>query len=78
MKTAISLPDAVFEAADQVAQHLGISRSELYARAVAAFVAEHNDEDLTAQLNQVYAAEDSTVDTVVMQLQILSLPQKEW
>lgn len=78
MKTAISLPDTVFEAAEQIARRLGISRSELYARAVAAFVAEHNDEDITAQLNQVYVAEDSTVDGVVMQLQVLSLPQEEW
>ena len=78
MKTAISLPDAVFEAAEQVAHRLGISRSELYARAVAAFVAEHNDEDITAQLNQVYVAEDSTLDSVVMQLQMLSLPQEDW
>ncbi len=78
MKTAISIPDAMFEAAEQVAHRLGISRSELYARAVAAFVAEHNDEDTTAQLNQVYVEEDSTLDGVVMQLQMLSLLQEEW
>jgi len=78
MKTAISLPDAVFEAAEQVAHRLGISRSELYARAVAAFVAEHNDEDITTRLNHVYLEEDSTLDGIVMQMQLLSLPQEEW
>jgi metal-responsive CopG/Arc/MetJ family transcriptional regulator len=40
MKTAISLPNDVFESADELAQRLGISRSELYATAVAEYLAE--------------------------------------
>jgi predicted DNA-binding protein len=34
MKTAISLPDEVFESAEQLAKRLGKSRSELYALAI--------------------------------------------
>jgi hypothetical protein len=33
-KTAVSLPQDVFEGCEQVAAELGISRSELYARAL--------------------------------------------
>ena len=41
MKTAISLPDDLFDSADELAQQLGVSRSELYARAVAEYLAKH-------------------------------------
>ena len=34
MKTAISIPDEVFRSAERLAQRLGVSRSELYAKAV--------------------------------------------
>ncbi|MFV9507021.1 MAG: hypothetical protein AB4911_20925 [Oscillochloridaceae bacterium umkhey_bin13] len=34
MKTAISIPDPLFEAAEQYAQDKGLSRSELYAKAI--------------------------------------------
>ncbi|EIJ36932.1 hypothetical protein Thini_4454 [Thiothrix nivea DSM 5205] len=34
MKTAISIPDPVFQAAELFARHFGISRSELYTKAV--------------------------------------------
>jgi predicted transcriptional regulator len=54
MKTAISIPDALFQAADQLAARLGLSRSELYARAVADWVAQHQADAVTAQLNAVY------------------------
>ncbi|MEK7329802.1 MAG: ribbon-helix-helix protein, CopG family, partial [Candidatus Eisenbacteria bacterium] len=33
MKTAISLPDSLFRSGDALAKRLGVSRSELFARA---------------------------------------------
>jgi len=36
MKTAISLPDKLFESADALARRLGLSRSQLVATALAA------------------------------------------
>lgn len=59
MKTAISIPDALFQAADQLAARLGLSRSELYARAVAHWVAQHQADTVTAQLNAVYTGPDA-------------------
>jgi metal-responsive CopG/Arc/MetJ family transcriptional regulator len=78
MKTAISIPDPIFEAAEELAQQLGISRSELYATAVATYITEHREANITEQLNQLYTDEDSSLDGVVQQIQTLSLPREEW
>jgi len=34
MKTAVSLPNELFDAAEVLADELGVTRSELYARAI--------------------------------------------
>jgi predicted transcriptional regulator len=72
MVTTIEIPGSVFEAAERLARRLGVSRDELIAQAVAAFVQAH-DERITAQLNQVYAVEDSALDEVLSQLQAVSM-----
>jgi metal-responsive CopG/Arc/MetJ family transcriptional regulator len=56
MKTAISLPDKLFEDADAFARHTGVSRSELYATAIAEYLARRSSERITARLNAVYGA----------------------
>jgi hypothetical protein len=53
MKTAVSLPDEVFQRADNLAKRLKISRSELYSKAVAEFVSRHSPDDVTAAFNRV-------------------------
>jgi metal-responsive CopG/Arc/MetJ family transcriptional regulator len=62
MKTAVSIPDAVFAEADQLAERLGVSRSELYARAVAEFVAKHDQQSLTERLNTVHGPQARGLD----------------
>jgi len=78
MKTAISLPDGLFEAADRLAKRLGLSRSELYARAVRRLVQEHEDDDVTEALDAVYAQEDSSLDAGLARAQSASLGHDEW
>jgi metal-responsive CopG/Arc/MetJ family transcriptional regulator len=78
VKTAVSLPDRVFDAAERVAKRLGISRSELYARAVARFVEEHRGDRVTEALDRLYAEADSTLDPTLARLQAASLPRDEW
>lgn len=78
MKTAISVPNPIFEAGEELAERLGLSRSELYTRALVAFLAEHEDEQVTAKLNEIYAEESSALDPVLAQLQALSIPPEEW
>ena len=78
MKTAISLPDPLFTAADALAGRLGVSRSELYATALAEFVAKHTDAEVTARLNEVYADEESALDPVLRRAQRQSIGREEW
>jgi metal-responsive CopG/Arc/MetJ family transcriptional regulator len=78
MKTAISIPDKVFDQADEVAQRLGLSRSELYARAVEAFVKEYRRKGVTEALNRVYSKHPSGLDPVLAKMQFMSLPKEEW
>lgn len=78
MKTAISLPDALFAEAEQVAKRLRMSRSRLYARAIGRFVKQHRSRNVTEQLNDLYSKEDSSVDPVLHALQLKSLPHEEW
>jgi hypothetical protein len=79
MKTAISIPDLLFIAADRAAKRLGISRSELYQKALASYLEAQGDSGLTEQLNQVYTDEDpGPVDPVLARLQGASLGSDEW
>jgi metal-responsive CopG/Arc/MetJ family transcriptional regulator len=78
MKTAISLPDDLFRAGDALAKRMKVSRSELYARALAEYVAKHRADRLTQRLNAVYAAEDSALEPGLAQLQARALPRDEW
>jgi metal-responsive CopG/Arc/MetJ family transcriptional regulator len=78
MKIAISIPDPLFDAAEDVADRLGVSRSQLYAKALAEYVAKHRDDQVTEALNRVYAKYSSTLDPVLAAMQSLSLPKEEW
>jgi antitoxin MazE6 len=60
MKTAVSIPDALYEEAERLAKGLRLSRSSLYARALARYVEEASSAHVTTALNQVYAKEQVT------------------
>lgn len=78
MKTAISIPDPVFDAAEALARRVGVSRSELYAKAVAEFVERHRGDKVTEALNRIYAKHTSRLDAVLDKIQYLSLPPEKW
>jgi metal-responsive CopG/Arc/MetJ family transcriptional regulator len=78
MKTAVSIPDPIFEAAEAMSKRLGLSRSELYARALQAYVTNQEKPDVTETLNQVYSKHPSYVDPLMTQLQFACLPHEEW
>jgi len=78
MKTAISIPDKVFTSADQVAKKLKLSRSQLYAKAVAEFVAEHTCRSVREKLDQVYAVQPSALDPAVARAQSFSVTREDW
>lgn len=51
MKTAVSIPDDVFEAAERLAKRLNKARSTLYAEAVAQYLARHDSDAVTDAMN---------------------------
>jgi len=78
MKTAISLPDDLFRSGDSLAKRLGVSRSELYARALMEYLAKHRADQITQRLNAVYAAEESHLDPSIVAAQAKALSRERW
>ena len=78
MKTAISVPDAVFSRAEAFARRRKMTRSALFTAAVDEYVQHHRADDVTRRLNEVYAKEDSSLEPVLARLQAASLPREEW
>lgn len=80
MKTAVSIPDRVFESAEKLAARLGISRSQLYAKALAILVEKHREDLITSRLNEIYGPdrEDSSLDRNSALLQGRSLSREKW
>jgi len=80
MKTAISISDDLFNTAELLARRLGLSRSELYRRAIAAFIERHREQMVTSILDEVYGTleQESHLDPLLEQLQHASVPEERW
>ena len=78
MKTAVSLPDDLFQAADELAKELGVTRSKLYATAVSEYLARRRDEHITALLDEVYREQPSQLAPELRRMQGRSLAADEW
>jgi hypothetical protein len=80
VKTAISIPDSIFEEAERLAKSRGWSRSELYSNAVTAFVNNERFSGVREKLDAVYGsdAEDSVLDPLLVQAQVRSLSKEKW
>lgn len=78
MKTAISVPDDVFESAERLARRERRSRSEVYSTALREYVARHSPDEITDALNRVLddvgAATDPFVDRAARRV----LDNSEW
>jgi metal-responsive CopG/Arc/MetJ family transcriptional regulator len=79
VKTTISIPDAIFEEAERLAEERGLSRSELYAQAVSEYVKRQRMVGVRERLDAVYKAthEDSKLDALE-RAQSASIPKEEW
>jgi metal-responsive CopG/Arc/MetJ family transcriptional regulator len=78
MEVAISIPNETFQQAEELAQRLGLARNELYAQALEQWIKTQRDAEITRRLNEVYAHEDSSLDPVLMQMQMTALEPEEW
>ena len=80
MKTAISIPDYIFEQAERLAKTRGWSRSELYTNAVSAFVDNERFSGVREQLDIVYGdcADESAVEPLLADAQARSITTEKW
>ena len=78
MKVAISLPDPVFHAAEQLAAALNKPRSQLYAEALAEYVGAHGARDITRRLDAVYASQSAKVEPALVAAQIAAVGDEAW
>jgi metal-responsive CopG/Arc/MetJ family transcriptional regulator len=78
MKTAVSLPDELFRSAEAAARRLRVSRSELYARALAEFLKQKDEKAITQRLNEVYSRRRAEVDPGLQRAQLQSLGKDDW
>lgn len=73
MKTAISLPDEVFEAAERLAKERNLTRSALYAQALEAFLKANEIDPLTEAINRVADRVDTRLEPGLKHLQRATL-----
>lgn len=78
MKTAISIPDNLFSAADRYAKNHGYSRSRLFTEAVAQYLEQHPSDQVTQKLNEVYSSESAELDQALATMQSNSIAKEEW
>lgn len=78
MKTAISVPDDVFQLSERLAKKLQISRSAVFAMGVKRLGEEFDDEEITRNLDAFYGKNRAELDPVIVQMAVLSLPKEEW
>ena len=78
MKTAISLPERVFKEAERFARKQKKSRSQLYAEAIAEYLARHAPNDVTEAMNTVCDHLDSAKDTFRLAASKKVLQKESW
>jgi hypothetical protein len=78
MKTAVSIPDRVFEETEQLAQFMGKSRSEVYSLALAEFVARHAPEYVTETFDRVCSELGEGTEKFVSAAARRLLERSEW
>ena len=77
MKTAISLPDQLFKDADAAAKRLGVSRSELYATALAEYLSRQSAAEITTRLNAVYQSVEGRPEPGLVGLQSRGMARED-
>ena len=78
MKTAVSVPDDVFESAERLARRERRSRSEVYSAALREYVARHSADEVTEALNRVVADLGPGLDAFGGRASKLILENTEW
>jgi 5'-deoxynucleotidase YfbR-like HD superfamily hydrolase len=86
VKTAVSLPQRLFEATERAARRRGVPRSRIFVEALEHHLAEEEESDITAQINaslaqpmtEEEATEEAAAEAFVAEAARRLLPQWEW
>ena len=78
MKTAVSVPDRLFEAIDRLARSEGRSRSAVYTAALRHYLAHHQPGEITEALDRVVEAVGAEPDQWVEATSRAVLEASEW
>ncbi len=80
VKTAVSIPDQIFEAAERVSKRMGVSRSRLYTLAIEQLIERQQGRGIQELLDEIYATEDSHLDETLADMQTASIKgnRKSW
>ncbi len=78
MKTAVSIPDEVFERVERLARRAGRSRSEVFSAALAEYVARHAPDEVTEGMDRVCVELGDQTDAFVIAAGRQVLENTEW
>ena len=78
MKTAVSIPDDVFEGAERLARRTKKSRSQLFSDAVREYVARHAPEEVTEAMDRVCVELGHPADKFASAAARRVLERSEW
>ena len=78
MKTAVSIPDDVFEKVERLARRGKRSRSEVFSAALREYVARHSPEEVTEALNRMCDDFGDQTDEFVAAAARRVLERSEW
>jgi predicted transcriptional regulator len=80
MKTAVSVPNDVFEQAERLARRAGRSRSDVYSAALREYLARHATDELTATIDAMIddLGEEADIDPFMRSAGQRVLEKSEW
>jgi predicted transcriptional regulator len=78
MKTAVSVPDELFDRVDRLAQRTRRSRSEVYSAALREYVARHDTDEITEALDRLAVEGQSSADRFVTEAARRRLETSDW
>lgn len=78
MKTAVSIPDDLYDRAERLARKLEMTRSGLFSAAVKEFVARHTDDEVTDAMNTALLEIGDQEDPFIREASVRVLERSEW
>jgi antitoxin MazE6 len=78
MKTAVSIPDDIYDGAERLARRARKSRSRLYSDALKEYMARHAPDEVTEAMNRACAQTGGKSDAFVSAAARRTIEKSEW